>query len=240
MENSIGFTRLGLLGLACAVIGGIGGWLGSTWLGGSGRADRQIHDYIVNHPQVLPEAMENLRRQEDAKQLAGVRGPVEQPFPGSVLGNPNGKVTLVEFTDFACGFCRRSVADVDALIAGNPQLRVVVRQLPIIAPESADAARMGLAAAQQGKYAAFHRAMFAIGHPDAASIAEAARQAGLDPARAQKSLADPAITAEIERNLDFARRLGISGTPAWVAGDRLLAGAIGADALARAVAEIKP
>jgi hypothetical protein len=77
------------------------------------------------------------------------------------MGNPAGKVTLVEFTDFACTYCRRSVGDVDALIAANPDLKVVVRELPIIAPASEPAARMGLAAAAQGKYAAFHKAMFA-------------------------------------------------------------------------------
>ncbi|MBU6266461.1 MAG: DsbA family protein [Sphingomonadales bacterium] len=234
MEHRPGIAPFALLGLACALLGGIGGYVASTL-----RSDRTIHDYLVTHPQVLPEAMEALRRQEDLKALAGVRAEVERPFPGAVLGNPDGKVTLVEFTDFACGYCRRSVADVDGLIAANPNLRVVVRQLPIIAPESADAARMGLAAAAQGKYGAFHRALFAIGKPDAAGVAEAARQAGLDMEAARRTLADPAVAAEIDRNLEFARRLGFSGTPAWVAGERLLSGAVGAEALGKAVAEIR-
>lgn len=233
MEQSPGFSKLALLGLGCALLGGGAGYLASSL-----RSDAVIHDYLVTHPQVLPEAMEALRRQEDLKALAGVRGEVERPFPGSVLGNPNGTKTLVEFTDFACGYCRRSVADVEQLIAANPQLRVVVRQLPIIAPESAGAARMALAAAAQGKYAAFHHALFAIGKPDDAGVAEAARQAGLDIEAARRTIADPAVDAEIERNLDFARRLGFSGTPAWVAGERLLSGAIGAEALGKAVAEI--
>ncbi|MDE2404273.1 MAG: thioredoxin domain-containing protein [Sphingomonadales bacterium] len=235
MDQRPGFSRLAMFGLACALVGGVAGYLASTL-----RADRVIHDYLVTNPQVLPEAMEALRKQEDAHALAGIRADVERPFPGSVLGNPDGKVTLVEFTDFACGYCRKSVADVESLIAANPQLRVVVRQLPIIAPESADAARMGLAAAAQGKYAAFHHALFAIGKPDAAGVAEAARQAGLDPAAAQRTMADPAVAAEIDRNLEFARKLGFSGTPAWVAGDRLLSGAIGAEALGKAVARIGP
>ena len=225
---------MALFGLACALIGGAGGWMASVW-----RSDALIHDYIVNHPQVLPEAMDNLRRQDDMKSLAGVRDQLGTPFPGSVLGNPAGKVTLVEFTDFACGFCRRSVADVEQLIAADRELRVVVRQLPIIAPESTDAARMGLAAAAQGKYPAFHHALFDIGRPDAAGIAEAARRAGLDIETAHRTIANPATDAELERNVELARRLGFSGTPAWVVGDRLLSGAIGAEALARAIAEVR-
>ena len=233
MEQRPGLAWLALFGLTCALVGGGAGWMASVW-----RSDSVIHDYIVNHPQVLPEAMYNLHRQDDAKLLANLRGPVETPFPGSVLGNPAGMVTLVEFTDFACGFCKRSVADIDQMIAANPNLRVVVRQLPIIAPESTDAARMGLAAAAQGKYPAFHRAMFEVGRPDAAGIAEAAKQAGLDMDKARHTIADPSVEAEIANNLEFARRLGFRGTPAWVAGDQLLSGAIGVDALARAVAEI--
>src|SRR5690606_17245635 len=101
-------------------------------------------------------------------------------------------------TDFACGYCRQSVAEVDALIAAHPDLRVVIREIPILSPESADAAKMALAAAQQGKYAAFREAMFAAGRPGAATIAGAARAAGLDMDRARKAIADPRIQAEIE------------------------------------------
>jgi protein-disulfide isomerase len=197
--------------------------------------ERMVHDYIVTHPEVLPEAMDNLRRQEDTRQLAGIRSDLEHPWPGAVLGNPHGKQTLVEFTDFACGFCRRSVADIDRLIAARPELKVVVRELPILAPESADAAKMALAAAEQGRYAAFHKAMFAIGHPNADTIAQAAATAGLDMTRARRTIADPATEAEIERNLEFARKLGLSGTPSWEANGRLLSGAVGVDGLARAL-----
>jgi hypothetical protein len=94
-----------------------------------------------------------------------LRGALETPFPGAVLGNPQGRVTLVEFTDFACTYCRGSVADVEALVAANPDLKVVVRELPIISAQSVPAARMGLAAAAQGKYRAFHKAMFSGERP---------------------------------------------------------------------------
>ena len=162
-----------------------------------------------------------------------------EPFPGAVLGNPQGKVTLVEFTDFACTYCRASVAEVEALIAANPDLRVVVRDMPILSPQSAEAARMGLAAAEQGKYAAFHKAMFAAGRPDARTIAEAARSAGLDMERARKVIADPKTDAELAANLDYARQLGFDGTPSWVIGDQAFSGAVGRDVLQKAITEAR-
>ena len=222
-----------------ALIGLVGGVAGAALIG-SGLlplphpgTDKAVRDYILSHPEVLPEAMENLHARESGKLLASMRGPVETPWPGAIIGNPNGKLTLVEFIDFACGFCKRSVADVEQLVAANPELKVVVRELPILSPESADAAKMGLAAAEQGKYAAFHKAMFEAGRPDAQSIAAAAKVAGLDMGRAARTIADPHAQAEIERNLGMARQLGINGTPSWVTGDRILNGAIGVEELAK-------
>jgi protein-disulfide isomerase len=180
--------------------------------------------------------MENLAKKETANQLSGIRDEVEKPFPGAVLGNSQGKVTLVEFSDFACGFCRQSVGDIDALIAEHPDLRIVIRELPILSPDSADAARMALAAAEQGKYAAFHQAMFAAGRPSAATIQAAAQSAGLDMVRAKATAGSPKIEAELQRNMEFARQLGFSGTPSWIAGDQIISGAVGKDRLTKAVA----
>ena len=222
--------RLAAFALAFASLGGVVGWF---WQGR--HMEQVVHDYVLAHPEILPEAMANLRKREDAKQLAGVSADLKRPFPGAVLGNPDGKVTLVEFSDFACGYCRQSEAEVAALIQANPDLKVVIRQLPILSPASADAARMGLAAARQGRYAAFHHAMYAGGKPDPASIGSAARTAGLDMARAQKDIADPGIAAEIDRNLEFARKLGFEGTPSWVIGEEIHAGAVGGEVLAAAI-----
>lgn len=230
------------LGVACALLGAAGGWWWqSRSIGSADKAaiEQVVHDYLLEHPEVLPDAMQALQRKENAKQLAAIRGDVEKVWPGQVLGNPNGKVTLVEFTDFACTYCRHSVEDVEALIASNPQLKVVIRQLPIISPLSPDAARMGLAAAEQGKYAAFHKAMFMAGQPDKATIDAVARSVGIDLARAQKTMADPKVEEELARNIDLARQLGFNGTPSWVVGDTLLSGAVGRDKLEKAIAESK-
>jgi len=222
------------LGLAAgvALIGG------GAWFGGRLAIESVVHDYILDHPEILPQAMDNLQRRQTSQTLSSVKQSVETPFPGAVLGNPQGRVTMVEFSDYACGFCRQSLPDVAALIARNPQLRIVVRELPIISPHSPEAAKMALAAAEQGKFGAFHDAMFAAGQVDPSAIAAAAQKAGLDMDRARRVAATQAVDAEIARNLDIANRLGFTGTPSWIVGERLIAGAVGIDQLSEALAAV--
>lgn len=198
-----------------------------------------VREYILEHPEILPEAMKRLQSKSAAQQIAANRDRIEAPFAGAVLGNPQGKLTLVQFTDYACGFCRQSVADIKALTAAHPDLRVVIRELPILSPASERAARVALAAARQGRYAAFHAAMFAGDKPSPTSIAAASSAAGVDSAAAVGTATSPEVTAELASNVALARELGISGTPAWVVGDRLLIGAVGRDLLERAIAEAR-
>jgi protein-disulfide isomerase len=237
-EKPAGSAGRVALVIALMAVAGLAGWFANQRLApASDRAaiERIVHSYILDHPEILPEAMDNLQRNQGRSSLAQVRGPVEQPFPGAVLGNPHGSVTLVEFTDFACGYCRRSVTDIAALAQANPDLRIVVRELPIISPHSAAAAKMALAAAEQGKYPQFHDAMFSAGQLDPASIEAAARVAGLDLGRAHKVAASAPVAAEIQQNLALAQKLGFGGTPSWVAGDQLISGAVGVDKLAEAL-----
>ncbi len=223
---------LSLAGLAMLVVGAAGGW----WYE-SRRTKEVVKQTILENPEILQQASQELQRRESARSLASVSESIFTPFPGSVLGNPQGKVTLVEFTDFACTYCRSSVAEVEDLIKANPDLKVVVRQMPILSPQSGVAAQWGLAAAEQGRYAAFHQAMFAGGRADPTTIAAAAKVAGLDLARAQKFLADPRVAQELEGNLGYARTLGFQGTPSWVIGAQMFSGAVGKDILAKAIAE---
>ena len=174
-----------LLTIVLAIAGGFAGAAAWDFSGLGGHATR---DYLMAHPEVLPEAISRYQVQQRQAQLTPVRDQLLTPFPGAVLGNPNGKQTLVEFSDYACTYCRQSVADVKRLIADNPDLRVVVREYPILRPESVDAARMGLAAAQQGKYAAFHDAMYMLRPPNAQTIEQAATQAGVDLPAARKAI----------------------------------------------------
>jgi protein-disulfide isomerase len=225
-----------LLTIVLALAGGFAGAAAWDFTGLGGSATRE---YILAHPEVLPEAMERLQVQQRQALLEPVRNELETPFPGAVLGNPQGKVTLVEFSDYACGYCRQSVDDVKQLIAANPDLRVVVREFPILSSQSADAARMGLAAAQQGKYAAYHDAMFRLGPPSAETIEQAAREAGLDVAAAQATIASGAFDSFLQTNMELASRLGIRGTPGWIVGDKIIDGAVGRTALGEAIEEAR-
>lgn len=222
---------MGAAGLALVGVGG--------WFGGRMAVESVVHDYILEHPEILPQAMQNLQEKEAREQLAGVRQSVETPFPGAVLGNPDGKVTLVEFSDYACGYCRKSLPDVAELMKNNPDLRIVIRELPIISPHSPEAAKMALAAAEQGKFSQFHEAMYAAGQVDSQTIEAAAKSVGLDMERARKIAASPAVEAEITRNYETASRLGFSGTPSWIAGERLIAGAVGIKQLSQAVEDAR-
>ena len=176
------------------------GFLGAAIWSFSGLADNRTRSFLLDNPDMLPQMVEAYEAQEAELRLAGLGPEVFVEFPGAVLGNPKGSRVLVEFTDYNCTYCRASLKDVDRLVAEDPDLRVVIREYPIF--QGSDiSARMALAAAMQGKYRAFHDAMFQTG--DVRAAAEAAK---LDMARADAAQpadeqqdgaqrADPAIRA---------------------------------------------
>ena len=215
------------------------GFAGAALWDATGLGGETTRDYLLANPEVLPEAMDVLQRREQLARIEPLRSELETPFPGAVLGNPAGSVTLVEFTDYACTYCRQSQADVAALVAAHPDLKVVIREYPILRPESVDAARMALAAAQQGRYAQFHDAMFRLGPPTADTIEAAAREAGVDLARARAVIATGALDGQLQTNAQLAAQLGISGTPGWVVGDQSLNGAVGPQRLGEAIEEAR-
>jgi protein-disulfide isomerase len=207
------------------------GFLGAAAWSYSGLADKRTRSFLLSNPDILPQMAQAYEEQEAAKRLAQMGGEVFEPFPGVILGNPNGTRVLVEFTDYNCPYCEASLKDVNRLIAEDPELKVVIREWPIF--EGSDvASRMALAAGLQGKYRAFHDSMFAT-----KDIETAARAAGLDMARARTDAASEAVSIEIARNLDHARALGFTGTPAWVAGKQPFGGAVGYDKLKAALGE---
>lgn len=198
-----------------------------------------VRDYLLAHPEVIPEAMERLRAREAAGRIASNRRALEAPFAGAWIGAEQPDVTLVQFFDYACGFCRASLPVIQRLVREDPKLRIVFRELPILSPGSEAGARASLGAAVRGRYARFHDALYAAGRPDSATIAAAARAAGLDPADLARVGATPAVTAELSRNIELARSLGVTGTPAWVVGDQTLSGAVGYAALKKAIADAR-
>lgn len=197
--------------------------------------DALVRAYILEHPEIITEAVEILQKREVAQRLTAAGDSIVKVFPGAEAGNPNGDVTIVEFTDYSCGFCRASVADVQRLMNDDRGVRVVYRELPILSPASRDAAAWALAAAKQGKHKAFHDAMFAIGRPDPQTIRTAAARAGLNIAAAEGFAASAEAKAEIDRNLAMMQQIGFNGTPTFIIGDQILEGALGYDALKAAV-----
>jgi protein-disulfide isomerase len=157
-----------------------------------------------------------------------------------VKGNPRGDVTLVEFFDARCGYCKQLHPTMEALIRRDPNLRVVMKDLPILGPNSVLASRALLAAQRQGRYGPLYDALMALRvEPTEAVIRQQAERVGLDWARLRRDMDDPAVQARIETNLRLAQALGIEGTPALVVGTTLVPGAVDLPALERLVAEAR-
>ncbi len=220
--------------LLTALIALVFGFAGAALWSLSGLGNGQTRDYLLANPQILPEMAEAYQRGDSQNRLAQIADEVKQPFPGAVLGNPDGSKVLVKFTDYGCTYCRQSVAAIDELIAADPELKVVVREWPIF-DGSEQAARMALAAAKQGKYPAFYHAMFEQGPPSEGTIARAAQIAGLDIAAAEAFAQSDEATAELAKSMAFARTLQFTGTPSWVAGGEVIEGLVPAERLAKAL-----
>jgi protein-disulfide isomerase len=190
-----------------------------------------VRTYLLEHPEVLPEAMERLRARETADAIGAHRAALETPFHSAWAGAADGDVVLVEFFDYACGFCRASNPDVARLLREDRRLKMVWREYPVLGPNSEQASIASLAAARAGRFRQFHDRLYADARPTEAAIAAAREAVGLGPAE----LTDE-FRREIERNYEMARALGATGTPTWVVGDQVLQGAVGYEALKAAVA----
>jgi protein-disulfide isomerase len=148
------------------------------------------------------------------------------------IGNPQGDVTLVEFLDYNCGYCRRAISDTVDLVKSDSQLKVVLKEFPILGPGSLDAARVGVAVRLQdpdgAKYFAFHQKLLASGAPaDKATALIVAKDLGLDVERLENDMNGDEARQTIEENTTLARTLGITRTPAYVIGDAVVSGAVG-------------
>ncbi|MEO9601135.1 DsbA family protein [Parasphingorhabdus sp.] len=199
-----------------------------------------VRDYILKNPEIIPEAVELLQNRQKADAISAVRATIEKPFAGNAFaGNPNGDVTVVEYSDFACPYCKQTERDIARLIAEDKNVKVVFRELPILSEASNDAALMALAAAKQGKYYAFHKTMFATGRPTPSTINAAANEIGLDMAAARAFIASPEAKQEIQSNIAIAQQMRFTGTPAWVVGDQSEVGAVGYDGLKEMVAKAR-
>lgn len=201
----------------------------------SGWGDRLVRQALVNNPQVLVETADALRDSQYAPALAANRQALETPFASSWEGSAQPDVTLVEFYDYACGYCKASLPVIDRLLKEDQKLRVVYREFPILGPASEAAARLSLAASKAGKHKVFHDTLFASGRPSEQSLQQAAAAAGIPYAPPTS----PEIDAELRRNFELAQQLGASGTPLFIVGNKVLNGAVGYEALKKAIADAR-
>jgi protein-disulfide isomerase len=198
-------------------------------------SSRIVRQGLIADPNVLFDAEDALRAAQYAPILAANRAALETPFGSSWRGAAKPEVTLVEFFDYACPYCKASNPTVDRLLQEDKGLRVVYRELPILGDDSVKAARLSLEASKLGRFARFHDTLWAAGRPSADTISTAAEAAGI----ATTPPNDPAIEAELKRNFKLAGNLGATGTPLFVVGDKVMNGAVGYETLKKAIDEAR-
>jgi protein-disulfide isomerase len=192
-----------------------------------------IKDYFLNNPEVFLEiqnALESKMEKIQAEKLQAVLKESAKEIyrrPGSpVAGNPNGDITVVEFFDYNCGYCKRAFADIAKLIEKDPKVRLVLKELPILSKGSEEGSRVALAAKMQGKYWEAHRALLSIrGEVNEQTALRAVEKLGVDMARLRKDMDSPEVKAEIDLVRALAQRMGVQGTPHFLVGDRSIPGA---------------
>lgn len=192
---------------------------------------RMVREALLADPQILVESADALRDSQYAPTLAANRAALETPFGSSWKGAAKPDVVLVEFFDYACGYCRASNPHIDKLLKEDKGLRVVYRELPILGPNSVEAARQSLAASKAGRFNQFYEAMWEAGRPEPQNVATALAAARVEP----QTQPSPEIEAELKRNFQLAGQLGATGTPLFIVGDRVMNAAVGYDALKQAV-----
>ena len=211
------------------------------------RVRELVRETILANPEILVEAIAILeeRAAQDrvtasADIIAAQRQLLERDSNAPVLANPDGDVTIVEFFDYNCPYCRRAVPAVEGLIEADPGIRLVYREWPILGEGSVFAARAALAARQQGFYEEFHWAMMGMnGRAEERSVLRIAEEVGLDIDRLRADMEAPEVAEHIETSIRLADLLGITGTPTFILGDNLVPGAVEQDVLQRLVDEVR-
>ncbi|MBK1622637.1 DsbA family protein [Afifella marina] len=204
-----------------------------------------VRDYLVSNPEVIEEALmalQNKRVQEARSQQSETITRMQDQLFNSknqvVLGNPDGAVTLVEFFDYNCGYCRRAYPDMMALIDNNPDLKMVLKEFPILSEGSVQAARIAVAvdAVAPDSYSDFHREMMTRGgQADRAKALDVVRDLNLDVAAIEAKAGESSVDENLTEVQTMARALDISGTPSYIIADEAIPGAVGFDQLQQKV-----
>jgi protein-disulfide isomerase len=241
----LGFLVVGLLA------GALGAGIALRFSGGLDTADPEtlVRDALMDNPEIVRDAFVALQERENAAQaeqqkqaLTEAADEVFRSPVDFVAGNPDGDVTLVEFFDYNCAFCRHALSDMNSLLESDPQLRFVLKEFPILSPGSVEAARISLAVLKQArdKYLEFHRTLLSSrGQVDGERALQVAAELGLDVERLKADAALPEVNKILADSQKLAARLGVNGTPGYVVGEEVIPGAIGFHGLAEKVAAVR-
>ena len=205
--------------------------------------EKVIRDYLIQNPTIIREALTALQAREEAEKQARQKQALQNRKAelvndpaAPVAGNPKGDVTVVEFFDYNCGYCKRVWPMIGALLQADKEVRVVFKEFAILGPGSLAAAKAALAADRQGKYLEFHTELMRARGINDRAIDAIAKKLGLDVKKLRADMERPEIEAALQKNYRLAEDLGINGTPAFVIGDTMVPGAIGPEQLAAMIA----
>ena len=212
-----------------------------------GEIQKIIQEYLISHPEIILESVQRYRekqeaerREQGANNLQARRQDLELDPSSPVVGNPNGDVTIVEFFDYNCGYCKLVLVTVQELLSEDRGVRLVLKEYPILSDGSEFAARAALAAREQGRYFDFHNSLMRrSGQINKEEVLEVATQVGLDLNQLQSDLSSSNVTRQIEENRELAQSLNINGTPTFVIGDTILPGAVDGEILRSLIASVR-
>ncbi len=208
---------------------------------------KAIREYLLANPEVLVEAMNEYEKKQESQRDAQADKAIKEnqkalmTDPESpIAGNPNGDVTIVEFSDYQCPYCKRAHTAVKSVMASDAKVKLIFKDLPILGEASRIAAVAALASVKQGKHLDFHNALLEFnGKLDSDRIFQIAGTVGLDVPKLKADMEDPAIKKLIERNMALAQALGVRGTPAFVIGNQFVPGAVDAETLKQLIADAR-
>jgi len=232
-----------------AALPGIVGTASAQTAPDPGQVEKIVRDYLLKNPEILVEMQAALEaKQQETQRLANLevidaaRDEIFKAGYDGFVGNPDGKVTIVEFYDYNCGYCKRAQEDMLALTAADPELRFVLKEFPILGPESQQAhvVSMAFRTLMPEKFGEFHNQLIgAPGRADEASAMKIALALGADEARLREAMKNPAIPESFARTYDLASKLSITGTPSYVVGNEVVFGALGPEVLAEKIQTAK-
>ena len=209
-----------------------------------------VKDYLIKNPEVLTEVIAELeKRQAEAQQVSqasAVKETQQSLLNAShsyVVGNPSGDITLVEFFDYNCGYCKKALADVKTLMKSDPKLRVVLKDFPVRGPDSVEARRVALAVKNQlqgQKLLDYHvKVMDSRGRVNGERAIAVAKDMGVDVARLQKDMEGAEVRNALQENMAIGDKLSLTGTPAFIIGETVIPGAVGIDPLKQVIANVR-